>query len=69
MIEKLKYLATVIKSHRTLLKYNFAATQSQPNLGSINTNMAKANYDGIIKMMTSRNWNSKINQQNNVGQY
>ena len=52
MIENLKDLAPVGKSHHTLLKYNLCCyTKSMYD---------KGNYDGMIKMMTYRNWTGEI---------
>ena len=56
MIKKLKYLAPVGKSHHTLLKYNFCCYTKSTKSGINKYKYDKGNYDGMIEMITSRNW-------------
>ena len=60
MIEKLKYLAPVRKSHHTLPKYNFCCYTKSTISGINKYKYDKGNYDGMIEMMTSRNWKGEF---------
>ena len=57
MIEKLKYLALIGKSHHSLLDFNFCCYTKSTKSRVDKYRYDKGNYKEMREMMTSRNWN------------
>ena len=57
MIEKLKFLAPIGKSHHSLLNFNFCCYTKSTKSRVDKCRYDKGNYKEMREMMTSRNWN------------